>query len=149
MMKNQCSVCRRNRIIYLIFCNIILLMYLTQAFIIYGEISHEKANGSYYNKLDLIILRHYDNSDITEDMTVALHEIGHRIWYEYMTEEQREQWRELYDNSTIFISAYAKTDAEEDFAESFAHSARVSFYPNPGMEAVKYNFIYNMTDKYR
>ncbi len=48
------------------------------------------------------------------------HEIGHNVYYN-LDEGQREEWREVYDDSARrqFVSAYARTNEREDFAESY------------------------------
>ena len=48
------------------------------------------------------------------------HEVGHNVYYN-LDEGQREEWREIYDDSARrqFVSAYARTNKREDFAESY------------------------------
>lgn len=56
------------------------------------------------------------------------HELGHKFYFEYMTDEQRKEYEELYkialkEWSGSFIRDYAMTTVEEDFAENFAFMA--------------------------
>ena len=48
------------------------------------------------------------------------HEVGHNVYYN-LDEGQREEWREIYYDSARrqFVSAYARTNEREDFAESY------------------------------
>jgi len=52
--------------------------------------------------------------------SVFFHELGHSIYDKFLTEEQILEWEDIHKNSDIFVSNYAKTDAEEDFSESLA-----------------------------
>jgi len=58
--------------------------------------------------------------DAEEMKQTITHEVGHNVYYN-LDEEQREEWREIYDDSarTQFVSAYARTNEWEDFAESY------------------------------
>lgn len=51
-----------------------------------------------------------------------VHEYGHYL-YEKLTDKQRAYWESLYDNSYRFnfVSAYARQNSLEDFAETFAY----------------------------
>ena len=58
--------------------------------------------------------------DAEEMRQTITHEIGHNVYYN-LSEEQRGEWREIYDDSARrqFVSAYARTNEQEDFAESY------------------------------
>ncbi len=58
--------------------------------------------------------------DAEEMKQTITHEVGHNVYYN-LSEEQRGEWSEIYDNSarTQFVSAYARTNEREDFAESY------------------------------
>lgn len=50
------------------------------------------------------------------------HELGHHLWYYHLTNQERDSFISLHErdiNVNFFPSAYAMTDAGEDFAESF------------------------------
>ncbi|MFH1846805.1 MAG: glycosyltransferase, partial [Candidatus Omnitrophota bacterium] len=52
------------------------------------------------------------------------HEIAHHLYYEIFSQELRDQWEKLYEKSTKdtdFVSDYARKNAEEDFAETYAN----------------------------
>lgn len=56
-----------------------------------------------------------------------LHELGHRLWFMFLTEDYREAWIESWkrtkDVGGSFVTPYAASDPKEDFAEVFAHWA--------------------------
>jgi hypothetical protein len=56
----------------------------------------------------------------------AHHEIGHYIWYEFMNDEQREEYTKIYENADEFVTDYAKTSVEEDFAETVMESVVIT-----------------------
>jgi len=47
------------------------------------------------------------------------HEIGHNVW-KRLPDGKKEEWRSLFLSSEHFVTAYASTGAEEDFAESLS-----------------------------
>jgi hypothetical protein len=62
-----------------------------------------------------------DGSHDAEEMRQTItHEIGHNVYYN-LDKGQREEWREIHDDSARrqFVSAYARTNEREDFAESY------------------------------
>jgi len=58
--------------------------------------------------------------DAEEMKQTITHEVGHDVYYN-LSGEQRGEWNEIYDDSarTEFVSAYARTNEREDFAESY------------------------------
>lgn len=60
---------------------------------------------------------------------VKAHEMAHYIWFVKMTDEQRKQFKALYDKSNDgdFCSDYAKKNEEEDFAEIFRMLAMTNY----------------------
>lgn len=54
--------------------------------------------------------------------SVLVHEFGHRIWFQHLSDAQREAWWRGFDASRktcSLVSAYACTDELENFAEVF------------------------------
>lgn len=54
-----------------------------------------------------------------------LHEAGHKVWEEYLTEDQKEQYTKLYRNHRqfwveAFYREYSKMTVKEDFADNLA-----------------------------
>jgi hypothetical protein len=83
----------------------------------------------------------YPHSDEGELYDTVAHEIGHNAELT-LDSEQLDKWNQLYQESGSdeFVTPYAKTDPQEDFAESYA------FYINdpPLMQATsteKYDFL--------
>jgi len=54
------------------------------------------------------------------------HEIGHYIYNEKLTDNERNHWNLLYENSATFITAYAKTNEKEDFDGSMVYEATLA-----------------------
>lgn len=48
---------------------------------------------------------------------VFAHELHHHIWYEFLSDEQRDAYREIHERSAS-PTAYGGSDVEEDFADS-------------------------------
>ncbi len=50
-----------------------------------------------------------------------IHEIGHYYWFEYLTREEKQEYRKLYKESLTsdFFMENSKIDTEEDFADNF------------------------------
>ncbi len=59
------------------------------------------------------------NEDVAEHLSTELPEEHSDV--KRIDEGQREEWREIYDDSARrqFVSAYARTNEREDFAESY------------------------------
>jgi hypothetical protein len=89
-------------------------------------------SGKYAVGLDWIVIKGYDSPNYM--VQVARHEIGHHVYYVTMNQTQRSEWVTLHDKSTAndYTTSYAKTNPQEDFAETFM---RVTEKPN-------YCFIY-------
>ncbi len=49
------------------------------------------------------------------------HELAHYVWGRHLSGEARVWYREEWKKSNQFVSSYAKSDHEEDFAENFMH----------------------------
>jgi hypothetical protein len=52
-----------------------------------------------------------------------MHEIGHEVEFHAISKTEREEWKALHDQSnkrSSFVSAYAMTKEEEDFADTYA-----------------------------
>lgn len=72
----------------------------------YIDINRQTTDGSY-------------NADIMKG-TIA-HEIGHNVYYNVISSEQRGAWNELSRNSgnDEYVSDYARTNIQEDFSETY------------------------------
>ena len=67
----------------------------------------------------------YLNNAIQQDksvMELLWHEYGHNLWYEKLTQEQRDSYKTIYQEAELFPTKYSiKGGVKEDFAESFAY----------------------------
>lgn len=86
-----------------------------------GIIKFESNNGEYrYVGEDKIIL-YVEGRNNEQVFDTFLHELGHKVYYQDLNESQREEYKEIYENQTKFISNYAKTEVEEGFAEDLMY----------------------------
>lgn len=58
-------------------------------------------------------------SDYKQVEYVSKHEIGHYIWHEDLTENQRLVWENIFKENPNYVGEYSKKSAEENFAENF------------------------------
>lgn len=94
--------------------------------------------GQYSNApIDHILL--YDFNSAEECRHILFHEIGHHVYNRVIGSTLKKEWvTKIYPNS-LFVSEYARTNASEDFAESYAFylTSKVTLQKIPG----KYHFI--------
>jgi Zn-dependent peptidase ImmA (M78 family) len=86
------------------------------------------ADGVYSKEVNIIGIFPKDNS-VDRQLEVAAHEIGHYVYYKQMTQEQRDEYEKIFNDSNMFVSEYSKTNVYESFAEEFA--ARITFIYSP------------------
>jgi len=72
------------------------------------------------------------------------HEVGHRVWYRYMNDREREIWTILFEHSKLswdYAREYGKKNVKEDFATIFE-----AYYwwtlPNSRTEFMEYKVRY-------
>lgn len=87
-----------------------------------GRFGNELAGRARYNPdlkgYEIEIYRHDGRSENIRK-TIA-HEVGHVIFREFLSGEERKEWEELYSSSNEFVSLYAIRSSEEDFCACFA-----------------------------
>ena len=101
-------------------------------------IPDRRVKGQYYSDmLDAIII--YEIKSKSMFSHILFHELGHYVFQRILTPEQRKLWvTELYPLK-VFVSDYARTNAQEDFSESYAfYALKKSF--GYGLQA-KYHFL--------
>ena len=49
------------------------------------------------------------------------HELGHKIWIEYLTDKQRTEYAVLFNKAKYFYRDYSRSDELEDFADNYAN----------------------------
>jgi hypothetical protein len=64
-----------------------------------------------------------------DTMQTMMHEYAHYVYYQVMNKTEREEWNKISDQSTVYVSKYAQTDAGEDFAETFAETITCTITP--------------------
>ena len=59
-------------------------------------------------------------NDACDVMKICAHEIGHFLWYEKLSDSERERYCAIYAKARQYVSRYAfNAGPHEDFAESF------------------------------
>lgn len=53
-----------------------------------------------------------------EDGYILLHEASHWFWFNKLSDKEREDYKKIWFKSTFYVTEYAKTSIEEDFAET-------------------------------
>lgn len=113
--------------------------FLLFSFFFLNELNKEK-HGTY--SLLTGEIRVFDRIDFFESInqtrfhelrstnTVLQHELGHKIYYTYLTDAQREEWIRLSHNGQPNITTYASSSEKENFAENFQFMARTYYTPN-------------------
>jgi hypothetical protein len=76
------------------------------------------SNDAYYNPVTNQIVISPEKVNYSSIQDVYLHEYAHYIWYQKLEPKERCYYTTIYDNATEFISDYAETNVEEDFAET-------------------------------
>lgn len=61
-------------------------------------------------------------TDAEEMKSTISHEVGHNVYYNVVPAKTRGSWKDISENSADdeYVSDYAKTEVEEDFAETYA-----------------------------
>jgi len=84
--------------------------------------------GNYNNETKVITIN-VEDQDIDGAIDTFLHEWAHYIWFEYLYESERIEYCAL--NITEHVTDYAKTNCEEDFAETYMIWALDEPIPEP------------------
>lgn len=89
------------------------------------------SNSGVYIPSEKVIMLFMDNWTIKQVQITANHEICHYIWINYLSFLDKAEYYKIYKNSREFVTKYAKTEHEEDFAE---HCAFWSYNLNISLE---------------
>jgi len=84
-----------------------------------NESLSSSTNGQYRNGTQTILLFTLKDSSLKETEDVFYHELGHKVWYVYMTDAERLKYEYLFNTTNSFVSDYAKTSLTESFAEDY------------------------------
>lgn len=83
-----------------------------------------------------------DNRDI---LAYLIHELGHAYFFEKLSAAERARWPEFFQKATGFVSRYARTNADEDFAELFTATVMKNRAPLGG----PYSFDADAMERFR
>lgn len=82
------------------------------------------ANGLYRYWVDTVdlIFGAISTGELADVGYTLVHELGHRYYYQFMDEGQRERYKDFFDKlRSSGVTAYAGENEAEDFAESFTN----------------------------
>jgi len=85
----------------------------------------EGVSGRYFLNSQNIVLYTKSESPYLVGLN-AHHEIGHYIWYKFLSDNLRTEYSDIFYNATEYISDYAETNEFEDFAETVSESVIIS-----------------------
>ena len=99
----------------------------------YGLWRGDQENVGEYNGAFRTIVIELQEEDVEQSLwsveSTYWHELGHHLWYWFLTDDERAVWAGIYDKDyyiwsnegfPYFPTDYASTSAKEDFAESFS-----------------------------
>lgn len=66
----------------------------------------------------------HDINSKSEGIHIVLHEIGHYVFHTFIDSYKRKEWTCSIFPQSRFITPYASTNSEEDFAECYAEFAK-------------------------
>ncbi len=98
---------------------------------------NESLGGIYFKDSKNIIIYTNEKSPKLK-LEHSLHELGHYIWYQYTDDKFRYDYSLAYSRSDVYVSEYATTSHEEDFAENIAYGYfNISMIPKDRRELIE------------
>jgi len=100
--------------------------------------------GAYRRELNTIFVFTKDY-DATNTMYASNHEIGHYLYFNKLSQSQRDEYDRLFKDSNVYMSTYAMTNSTEDFAEMYTNATLCQVIPQllDGQDENKIKFFYN------
>lgn len=121
----DCNDPKRKKII--LAARIVLFIILSILIFVVANLYTNSA-GAYSKELNIAMLFTKDYDAYT-NISVATHEIGHYVYFNKLSQSQRDEYEKLFAGSTVFVSDYARTNAQEDFAEMFVQATSCQINP--------------------
>jgi hypothetical protein len=84
-------------------------------------------DGVYNVPLDRTTI-HHNKFELQVFPHVAFHELAHHIWNKRLNESQKLEFAGYYNHNPQSATEYGSINAEEDFAERYAHSIICRWY---------------------
>lgn len=100
-------------------------------------------NAGSYSKSSQIIYVYAGKQDINSAAFVCAHELGHHVYWKYLTNEQRKAYP--CDKNTA-ITEYANTSCSEDFAENFAYAMTPFIFNSEQLEEKRQEFFIDVVE---
>lgn len=104
-------------------------------------------SGGYSREINLMYISPKD-FPVSNVLNAAGHESGHYVYFNKLTQAQRNEYKQLFLDSNMYITDYAKTNEEEDFAEMFGHMGKCVLSPTylKGQDVNKVRFFWKNID---
>jgi hypothetical protein len=84
--------------------------------------------GGYSKEINVIYILP-NNLSVYTVLNSAGHETGHYVYFNKLTQTERDEYKKIFLSSTQFVTDYARTNEFEDFAEMFNHMGRCELSP--------------------
>lgn len=86
-----------------------------------------RVSGSFYHRRDLSVIVLFRFNSREEFYQVLYHEVGHCVFLRALNQQQRDDWMyRIRRSESATVSAYAKRNSREDFAETYSAYANQS-----------------------
>lgn len=118
IVKRRMITKKENVVIILLFIVITLVSFFSGYYL--GDRNSWAGVSGFYNPVFDVVKLKVGNQSPDELMFTCLHEAGHQYWFKYLDKEGRKYYERIYNNATEYVSNYASTNVEEDFAETYA-----------------------------
>ena len=77
----------------------------------------ERDRGGFYDGGREVIVVFTQHNDIDYIQFALMHEMCHKIWWDYLSDEERDEYKRISKDATEWIREYAKKNVREDFAD--------------------------------
>ena len=121
----------------------VLLFIILALFFFFVLRAYFLTSGGYSREINLMYISPKDYP-VANVLNAAGHESGHYIYFNKLTQAQRDEYKQLFLDSNMYISDYAKINEEEDFAEMFNNMGKCVLSPSylKGQDVNKVRFFW-------
>ena len=97
----------------------LIILFSVNVFVAVAYLDKKNTTGGIYlvSTKDIVLFSRGDSLLLRSD---ALHEIGHYVWYNELSENDRKEYAQIFGDANKFVSDYATTGVGEDFAEEYS-----------------------------
>ena len=106
---------------------LLIIFFVTTLIVIFLVFNHYQNYAGKYDpflNIEIIYGKNYSLADLE---FIGIHESSHKIWFNDISKEDINKYITIFNDSNIFVSDYAKTNAAEDFADTIAYNTHCEF----------------------